>query len=130
MAIRLQLNPHSGEPIYGQIVEAIKYQIASGRLAEGEQLPSVRGLANDLKINMRTVIKAYEELSLAGVIELQHGKGAFVTAPRNGKPVATRRKEIAAWAKWLLAEASGMGATPAEVVEIVRSVANDMEHGT
>lgn len=127
--MRLQLNPHSGEPIYGQIVEAIKFQIASGRLSEGEQLPSVRRLADDLKINMRTVVKAYDELDRAGVIELQHGKGAFVTAPRNGRPAATRRKEIAELARWLLAESSGLGASPTEVVEIVKSVAEDMERG-
>lgn len=130
MTIRLQLDPHSGEPIYGQIVEAIKIQIASGRLADGEQLPSVRGLANDLKINMRTVVKAYEELSRAGFLELQQGRGAFVTRPRNSRPTGVRRKEITELARWLFAEAAGMGAAPAEVVEVVKSVANEMERGT
>jgi GntR family transcriptional regulator len=127
--MHLQLNPHSGEPIYRQIVEAIKFQIASGRLAEGEQLPSVRALASDLKINMRTAVKAYEDLSHAGLVVLQQGKGAFVTAPQRSRAVGTRRKEIAELAKRLLAEAASMGASPDEVVEIVRSVANNMEPG-
>ncbi len=127
--MHLQLNPHSGEPIYRQIVEAIKFQIASGRLAEGEQLPSVRAMAGDLKINMRTVVKAYDELSHAGVVVLQHGKGAFVTAPQRGLTMGTRRREIVELAKRLLAEAASMGASSDEVVEIVRSVANNMEQG-
>ena len=125
--MHLQLNPHSGEPISRQIVEAIKFQIASGRLAEGEQLPSVRALAGQLKINMRTVVKAYDELNHAGVVVSQHGKGAFVTTPQRSRTVGTRRKEIVELAKRLLSEAAGMGASGSEVVEIVRSVANDME---
>ena len=71
----VQLNPHSGEPSYRQIVEAIKFQIASGRLAEGEQLPSVRAMAGDLKINMRTVVKAYDERE-------SRGCGGVWTSPR------------------------------------------------
>jgi GntR family transcriptional regulator len=125
----LRLDPHSGEPLYRQIVEAIKYQIASGGLAAGEQLPSVRMLASELKINMRTVVKAYDELSHAGFIVLQHGRGAFVTEPQHTRTLVSRRKELSELARRLIAEGCGFGASPSEVADIVRTVADEMERG-
>lgn len=65
--MHLQLNHQSGEPIYRQIVEQVKYAVAAGDLAPGARLPSIRELAGQLKINPRTVVKAYEELRAAGL---------------------------------------------------------------
>ena len=74
----IRLNPASGVPLYVQLVEQIKHSIESGALRAGEQLPSVRQMAEDLLINPNTVARAYRELEYEEVIELKHGSGAFV----------------------------------------------------
>jgi GntR family transcriptional regulator len=71
-------NPSMGVPIYLQIVEQVKHAIETGALRAGEQLPSIRPLAEELVINANTVAKAYRELEREGVVELKQGAGAFV----------------------------------------------------
>jgi GntR family transcriptional regulator len=71
-------NPSLGVPIYLQVVEQVKHAIETGALRPGEQLPSIRPLAEALVINVNTVAKAYRELEREGVVELRHGAGAFV----------------------------------------------------
>jgi len=122
----LRLDHHSGEPIYRQIVERIKYMIACGRLAEEERLPSIRELAKDLSINPRTVVRAYEELRSAGLIVMRHGQGAYVAADRGRMPAAARKKAITDLARRLLSEASRMGAGEEEVLGIMNEVADEM----
>jgi GntR family transcriptional regulator len=124
--MHLHLDHHSGEPIYRQIVEAVKFRIASGELAEGTRLPSIRELAGQLQINMRTVGKAYQELEGAGLVVMQHGRGVFVTSPQATLPVGRRRTLLLQHARRLLAEAARLGATPKEVVEIVESASEEM----
>ncbi len=81
--LNLQIDPHSGVPVYRQIMDQIKYCGASGLLKPNSQLPSIRELALALSINPTTVVKAYSELEHEGVIEMRHGKGAFLAdAPR------------------------------------------------
>ena len=74
----LQLNPSSGVPLYLQLIEQIKHAIETGALPTGDQLPSVRQMAEELMINPNTVVRAYRELEHEGVIELKHGSGAFI----------------------------------------------------
>jgi GntR family transcriptional regulator len=74
----LQLNPSSGVPLYLQLIEQIKHAIETGALRTGDQLPSVRQMAEELMINPNTVVRAYRELEHEGVIELKHGSGAFI----------------------------------------------------
>src|SRR5437773_713676 len=74
----LRLNPASGVPVYLQLVEQVKHAIERGAIETGEQLPSVRKMAEDLLINPNTVARAYRELELEGIIELRHGSGAFI----------------------------------------------------
>jgi GntR family transcriptional regulator len=75
----LRLNPSSGVPVYLQIIEQVKHAIATGAVNAGEQLPSVRQMAEDLLINPNTVARAYRDLEQEGVIELKHGSGAFIS---------------------------------------------------
>jgi len=72
------LNPASGTPLYLQLIEYVKHAIETGVIRAGEQLPSVRQLAEDLLINPNTVVRAYRELEHEGIIELKHGSGAFI----------------------------------------------------
>lgn len=80
-----RLNPASGVPLYLQLIEQVKHAIETGAIRAGEQLPSVRQMAEELLINPNTVARAYRELEHEGVIELKHGSGAFIRdsiAPR------------------------------------------------
>lgn len=77
--IRFNLDPKTGVPFYRQIIDQIKFGIAKGNLKVGEQLPTVRSLAVDLKVNLNTVAKAYKELEILNVLETQQGTGTFIS---------------------------------------------------
>jgi GntR family transcriptional regulator len=81
--MRFQLNYKSGKPVYLQLVDQVKAAAASGALHAGEALPTIRPLAEELRINRNTVAKAYAELENQGVIESIAGKGCFVRAQRS-----------------------------------------------
>ncbi len=86
---RLSLNPSLGLPLYRQIMDGIREMVASGAMRPGERLPSIRELAAELRINPSSAVKAYTELRDAGVIELDQGRGAFVSrAARVGEKSA------------------------------------------
>jgi GntR family transcriptional regulator len=78
--VKLQVHFASGKPVYLQVVDQVKAAIASGALRPGEALPSIRPLAEDLRVNRNTIAKAYAELEGQGVIETLAGKGCFVRA--------------------------------------------------
>ena len=122
----LRLDHQSGEPIYRQIVEQVKYRVASGQLKAGEKLPSIREMAKDLKINPRTVVKAYEELQSAGLVVRRQGQGVFITELQAAMPAKMRHKAIADLASRLLSEASRMGASGEEVQAILKEVWESM----
>ena len=122
----LHLNHNSGEPIYRQIIEAIKYKVASGQLATDERLPSIRGLAEELKINTRTVVKAYDELQHAGLVVMRHGQGVFVASNHGVTSESVRRKAIGEMARRMLAEAFRLGADKVEVLKVIQSEADKM----
>src|SRR5438552_10201854 len=79
-AMMLQINFKSGKPVYLQLVDQVKAGAASGALQAGEPLPSIRPLAEELRVNRNTIAKAYTELESQGVIETLAGKGCFVKA--------------------------------------------------
>jgi len=76
--INFFLDPKAGAPYYRQIIDQIKFGIASGKLAVGEQLPTVRSLAVDLKVNLNTVAKAYKELEIQDILATYQGTGTFI----------------------------------------------------
>ena len=73
------LDPKTGNPFYRQIIDQIRFGIATGKLKIGEQLPTVRALAVELKVNLNTVAKAYKELEIQNVLETQQGTGTFIS---------------------------------------------------
>ena len=87
--MRFQLNFKSGKPVYLQIVDQVRSAAAAGAIKTGESLPSIRPLAEELRVNRNTVAKAYAELDSQGVIETIAGKGCFIRA--NGSPY---KKEV------------------------------------
>ena len=76
--VQFILDPKAGIPFYRQIIDQIKFGIASGSLNMGEQLPTVRALAVQLKVNLNTVSKAYKELEIQRILETQQGTGTFI----------------------------------------------------
>ena len=76
--MHIRLNPLSGTPLYLQLVEHLKHSIETGTIKAGDQLPSVRKMAEDLLINPNTVVRAYRDLDAEGILELRHGSGVFV----------------------------------------------------
>lgn len=125
--MHIKIDHHSGEPIWRQIVELFKFRIAAGQIQGDEQLPSIRALASDLKINPRTVVKAYEELEHAGLVVMRQGQGVFAAAKRSSAPAGTRRQILSEQARRLLAEASRLGADPEEVIEILKTISRELE---
>jgi GntR family transcriptional regulator len=77
--IQFKLDPKTGAPFYRQIIDQIKFGIATGNLKTGEQLPTVRSLAVELRVNLNTVAKAYKELEIQRVLETQQGTGTFIS---------------------------------------------------
>src|SRR4030042_6192575 len=76
--INFILDPKAGTPFYRQIIDQIKFGIASGNLKIGEQLPTVRSVAVELKVNLNTVAKAYKELEIQNILETHQGTGTFI----------------------------------------------------
>ena len=72
------IDPRSPTPLYEQIAARVRLAIASGELSAGDSLPSVRGLARDLRVNPATVVQAYRDLAADGFVEMRHGQGTFV----------------------------------------------------
>jgi GntR family transcriptional regulator len=89
-----QINYKSGKPIYLQLVDQIKTAAASGALRNGEALPSIRPLAEDLRVNRNTIAKAYSELENLGVIETQPGRGSFLKENHASLKKEVRRKML------------------------------------
>jgi GntR family transcriptional regulator len=88
-----RLNPSSGVPIYLQLMEQIKHAIETGALKAGDQLPTIRKLAEDLVMNPNTVVRAYRELQHEDVIELRHGSGAFISESVGGRTRVTGKAQ-------------------------------------
>ena len=114
------IDPKSGVPFYRQIIERVRYGIARGLLSPGDQLPTVRQLATDLSVNPNTVIRAYREMEIEGVLDTQQGSGTFVA---NHKPKIDRlakRRKLDEILTELLTRAHGYGFTLDEVLAGLR----------
>jgi GntR family transcriptional regulator len=92
--VQFVLDPKAGVPFYRQIIDQIKFGIATGSLTMGEQLPTVRALAVDLKVNLNTVSKAYKELEIQNILETQQGSGTFIGKTAILIPEKERNKKL------------------------------------
>lgn len=92
--IQFKLDPKTGSPFYRQIIDQIKFGIASGNLKTGEQLPTVRALAVELKVNLNTVAKAYKELEIQNVLETQQGTGTFISEIKVQIPAKEKNNKL------------------------------------
>ncbi len=114
--MEFRLDPKSGVPFYRQIIEQIQFGIARGVLASGDQLPTVRQLAVDLSVNPNTVVRAYRELEIEGVLETHQGSGTFIGDKRPAIDRLERQRALDQILTELLARASSYGFTFDDVV--------------
>lgn len=118
--MQIHISLDDGVPIYLQIVNQIKYLVASGRLASGEQLPPVRKLAEQLLVNPNTVARAYRELESARVLSSRQGTGVYVSD--SGSPLTRRERNkiINERIDILLTESRQMNVGIEEIVKLLR----------
>ena len=118
--VNISINLTDGVPIYRQIVNQVKYLVASGLLRPGEELPPIRTLALQLKVTPNTIVKAYGELEISGVLQKRHGSGTFVSDARPQLAVRERRRVIEQRIDALLAEAHQLNYTSDDILRMVR----------
>jgi len=118
--VQIHISSHDGVPIYLQIVNQVKYLVASGRLAAGEELPPIRTLAEQLLVNPNTVARAYRELELAGVVTKRRTAGTYVSDGASPLARRERLKIVTQRIDALLAEARQMNVDTATLIELIQ----------
>jgi GntR family transcriptional regulator len=124
---RFSLDQQSGVPVYRQIIDGVQAGIALGSLTSGDQLPTVRQVAVDLAINPNTVLRAYRELEIRGVIETQQGTGTFISPQRVNADKAERERQLNQLVSDFVARAGAGGFSVDELMERLREFSPEPE---
>lgn len=124
----LAIDFRSEQPIYLQIVEQIRQKVANGELKPGDQLPTVRQLAAELRVNFNTVARAYRLLDEAGLISTQHGRGTYIwEAPSPEKQQAIRQQGLQSLTRRYLSEAVRLGCSPEEITAVFHQMVDQWQ---
>lgn len=123
--IQFLLDPTSGVPFYRQIIMQTEVAVADGRLRTGNQLPTVRALAVELKINPNTVARAYNEMEIRGIVNTQQGTGTFISDKKIELTERERKAVLAGLARTFLAAASSYGFSVGEAAEYLSVLKED-----
>jgi len=121
-ASRFAIDLHSGMPVYRQLIDQVRSGIASGSLTAGDQLPTVRQLAVDLAINPNTVMRAYRELELGGLLETHQGTGTFISTRKLQKNSAERERQLGQMAGEFAARAGAAGFSLEDLIDRLRDL--------
>ncbi|MBW8011674.1 MAG: GntR family transcriptional regulator [Chloroflexi bacterium] len=117
--MNIEINFQTHVPIYIQIMDQIKHKIAANEIAPGDQLPTVRQMAADLRVNFNTIARAYRLMDEDGIISTQHGRGTFILDQPTGKEAEKlRRQDLERLTHHYLIEAHKLGHSPEEVKDI------------
>ena len=127
--LAIQINPHSGVPVYRQIIDQVKFMVSGGALSKGDQLPSIRDLARQLTINPTTIAKAYEIMANEGLVEKQAGKGVFITDFSKALNKAEKEQKIRELARQLVVEANQMGLTSGVIMRLIGEEMDNIQEG-
>lgn len=119
------LDLESGVPVYRQIIDQVTGGIAAGTLAGGDQIPTVRQLAVDLEINPNTVIRAYRELEIRGVLETQQGTGTFISHQKAKRDDAERQRRLSQLAGEFVARGGVEGFTLEQLIDELQELRRD-----
>src|SRR5512137_396537 len=118
--MNLEIDFRSGIPIYLQVVERIKERLASGQLKPGDQLPTVRSLASDLRVNFNTIARAYRIMDESGIISTQQGRGTYILEMPSPEAIGSiRAKALEDLTRRFIEDAERLGATPDELKQIL-----------
>src|SRR5664279_808249 len=123
----IRLDVESGVPVYRQIIDRIMGGIATGAVKGGDQLPTVRQLAVDLAINPNTVIRAYRELEIRGMLESQQGTGTFISHQKVQRDDVERQRKLSQLVGEFLTRAGAAGFTIGNLIEQLRERQNGSE---
>ena len=116
------LDLHTGVPVYRQLIDQVRSGVASGSLTAGDQLPTVRQLAVDLAINPNTVMRAYRELELGGLLETHQGTGTFISEKKLEMKSAERERQLGQMAGEFAARAGAAGFTVGDLIDRLRDL--------
>ncbi len=123
--IEFNLDPKSGVPFYKQIILQVEMAIADGRLTKGEQLPTVRSLAVDLRINPNTVARAYNELEIRGIVMTQQGTGTFISGKEIKLDEVEREKVLDGITRSFISKASSYGFSLEELSSYLQDLVSE-----
>lgn len=127
--LEFNLDPKSGVPFYKQIILQVEMAIADGRLTKGEQLPTVRSLAVDLRINPNTVGRAYNELEIRGIVMTQQGTGTFISGKEVELNAVERERILAGITKTFISKASSYGFKLDEIILYINELKSELNRG-
>jgi len=122
-----RLDDRSGVPVYRQLIDQVMGGMAAGALAAGHQLPTVRQVAVDLSINPNTVVRAYRELEIRGVLETQQGTGTFISHQKVKRDDVERERQLTQLVADFVARAGAAGFTIEDLLEQLRERQNVSE---
>lgn len=126
----IAVDPRDPLPLWRQLEEGVRNLVASGALAPGAAVPSVREMARDLAVNPATIAKAYQRLSDAGVLEVRRGEGTFVASGAPTLPRAERRRRLQQAARSYAAHAATLGLGIEEAVDAARAACEEIQETT
>jgi GntR family transcriptional regulator len=121
----MRLDMTSGVPVYRQLIDQVLVAIATGAIRPGDQLPTVRQLAVDLSINPNTVIRAYKELEIRGILTTQQGTGTFITKQQVAPDEAQRQRRLTQLVGEFVARAGAEGFTVAEIMNRLAEIGGE-----
>ena len=122
-----RLDDRSGVPVYRQLIDQVMGGIAAGTLAAGHQLPTVRQVAVDLSINPNTVMRAYREMEIRGVLETQQGTGTFISHQKVKRDEVERQRQLNQLVTEFISRAGAAGFTIEELLEQIHERRDDSE---
>ena len=123
----MKIIQNSDEPIYRQISRQFEEQILSGKLKEGDYLPSIRGLAKDMRISVITTMKAYEELEASGLVTAVQGKGYYVNSQNNEMLQEQHMRKIEDYLTGAITTARVAGISENELINIMKALIASIE---
>jgi len=121
-----RLDQHSGVPVYRQLIDQVQAAIAMGALSVGDQLPTVRRVAVDLAINPNTVVRAYREMEVRGILDTQQGTGTFVAEVQRKQSKDERHRQLLQLTKEFVARAGSAGFKVNELMEALQQMSQEV----
>lgn len=122
-----RLDPHSGVPVYRQLIDQVQAAIATGAVSVGDQLPTVRRVAVDLTINPNTVVRAYREMEVRGILDTQQGSGTFISENQVKPSKGDRERQLSQLVTEFIARVGSAGFKVSELLEALQQLLSEAQ---